>query len=95
MSGSLESLLNNPAAALDGDVLMSVVKDVVRGVEFLHLAKPRAILHCDLKASNILLTESFTAKIADFGLSMKWDALGIPGSPTYMAPELARGTPSH
>jgi serine/threonine protein kinase len=41
------------------------------GLEWMHRHKPNPVLHRDLKASNILLTDAdplrATAKIADFG----------------------------
>ncbi len=40
--------------------------DIARGMEFLSNAK---IVHSDLAARNILLTENLHAKISDFGLS--------------------------
>ncbi|XP_065190007.1 uncharacterized protein LOC135820883 [Sycon ciliatum] len=41
--------------------------DIARGMEFLHgSATPR--IHCDLKSSNLLVTQKWTVKIADFGM---------------------------
>ena len=52
------------------------------------------MLHRDVKSTNILLDENFTAKIADFGLSRSFQ-LGeesqistvIAGTPGYLDPE--------
>ncbi|XP_035665276.1 receptor-interacting serine/threonine-protein kinase 2-like [Branchiostoma floridae] len=44
--------------------------EISLGMTFLHCQNPQ-ILHCDLKAENVLLDGDFHVKISDFGLS-KW-----------------------
>ncbi|KAK4783750.1 hypothetical protein SAY86_018118 [Trapa natans] len=46
----------------------SVVLDIARGIEYLHSLDP-PVIHGDLKPSNILLDQYFSAKIGDFGLA--------------------------
>lgn len=62
-------------------------------------AHDSGLVHRDIKPANVLLTPHGEAKLADFGLVRRLDELaqgGAPlaGTPTFMAPELFRGTPA-
>lgn len=46
----------------------SIVVDIAKGIEYLHCLDP-PVIHGDIKPSNILLDQYFSAKIADFGLA--------------------------
>jgi guanylate cyclase len=88
--GSLHDILHNETMAIDADIILPILRDVAQGVRFLHAAETQ-VIHCDLKAQNILVDGMFRAKVADFGLSLKKQAKGAIGTPYWMAPELLRG----
>ncbi|KAL3714087.1 hypothetical protein ACJRO7_006088 [Eucalyptus globulus] len=46
----------------------SVAVDIAKGIEYLHSLDP-PIIHGDIKPSNVLLDQHFSAKIGDFGLA--------------------------
>jgi len=64
----------------------------------IHVAHQAGIVHRDLKPTNVLYTSDGVPKITDFGLAKRIDSDDghtesgqIMGSPSYMAPEQARG----
>lgn len=54
---------------LDFNQRLEIAIDVAHGLTYLHLYAEKQIIHRDVKSSNILLTESFRAKVADFGFA--------------------------
>jgi serine/threonine-protein kinase len=91
--GSLaHKLAGTPQPARQAAQLVTTLADAMQ------VAHQGGIVHRDLKPGNVLLTADGTPKIADFGVARRLEGgarltqSGVPmGTPSYMAPEQARG----
>lgn len=94
--GTLKAfLIKNRRQKLAFKVVVQIALDISRGLNYLHSKK---IVHRDVKTENILLDESGTVKLADFGVarieaSNPKDMTGETGTLGYMAPEVLHGKP--
>lgn len=74
---------------------LSIVKGVLAGLDCAHQL---AILHRDVKSSNVLVDRSGRARLTDFGIAMQAGGPGAPqranvmGTPAYMSPEQLRNS---
>eukprot|EP00241_Pyramimonas_parkeae_P002549 CAMPEP_0114236464 /NCGR_PEP_ID=MMETSP0058-20121206/6857_1 /TAXON_ID=36894 /ORGANISM="Pyramimonas parkeae, CCMP726" /LENGTH=457 /DNA_ID=CAMNT_0001348413 /DNA_START=328 /DNA_END=1702 /DNA_ORIENTATION=- len=85
MEESLHELIYNPTVVLDPQVLVSILKNVAAGMNYLHSMDP-PVIHGTLQTHNILVDNNLTAKVAEFGLSLKQRPKIF-----YTAPELLMG----
>ena len=83
-------------AALDPKRRLNIALDIARGMAYLHTRNP-AIVHRDLKSSNLLVAEGLRIKVCDFGLSRAMSnglyisTVGAGGTPQWMSPECIKG----
>ncbi|XP_063621564.1 uncharacterized protein LOC134793812 isoform X2 [Cydia splendana] len=79
---------------LQEDEARRLFRQIATAVYYCHIHK---ICHRDLKLENVLLDDTGSAKIADFGLSNVFKETSLLstfcGSPLYASPEIVKGTP--
>ncbi|GMN37093.1 hypothetical protein TIFTF001_006534 [Ficus carica] len=98
-NGDLDSHLSGDknANVLNWERRLQIAVDAAQGLEYLHTGCKPPIVHRDVKTTNILLTERFQAKIADFGLSKVFPSdedashviTRVAGTRGYLDPEYA------
>ncbi|KAJ3411023.1 hypothetical protein HDV05_002888 [Chytridiales sp. JEL 0842] len=66
--GSLFETLANKDVTLSQEVKKGILLGCAKGMAFLHGCTPQ-VIHSDLKSLNVLVDDSFTIKIADFGIA--------------------------
>lgn len=80
-----------PKGSWPWELVKRVACGAARGMAYLHSGNP-PVLHRDLKSANLLLDESYTAKVCDFGLSrlkaQSRSMTGNCGTVQWMAPEV-------
>ncbi|MED6136672.1 hypothetical protein PIB30_058020 [Stylosanthes scabra] len=85
--GSLSSILYGPREKLNWSLRFKIIMGTAEGLCYLHEGCQRRIIHKDIKASNILLSETFEPQISDFGLA-KW----LPDQWTHHTVSKVEGT---
>jgi serine/threonine protein kinase len=93
---SLANLLFEGEMRLSWKDRLKLALDGARGLLYLHEECEVQILHCNINPRNILMDESWTAKISDFGLARllkrghSITKIGDDGASRYLAPELQK-----
>ncbi|KAM1169453.1 hypothetical protein ACFX13_031942 [Malus domestica] len=95
-NGSLhDHLFGSFEIKLSWPIRQRIALGMARGLAYLHYGAQPTIIHRDIKANNILLDETFEAKVADFGLAkftpegMTHLSTRVAGTMGYVAPEYA------
>uniref|UniRef100_A0A7N2RBP2 Protein kinase domain-containing protein n=1 Tax=Quercus lobata TaxID=97700 RepID=A0A7N2RBP2_QUELO len=98
-NGSLADVLFKGIRCPYWDERVRIALDVARGILYLHEECKAPIIHCDIKPSNILMDDFWTAKISDFGLAklLMLDQtrtfMMVSGTRGYMTPKWQKNTP--
>ncbi|CAJ2653353.1 unnamed protein product [Trifolium pratense] len=109
-NGSLEKLLYDSEGSgnhnLSFKQRVDIAIDVAHALDYLHNDTEQAVVHCDIKPSNVLLDDDFVAHLGDFGLArLIHGGIGhsnndqvssstiIKGTIGYVPPEYGAGGP--
>eukprot|EP00013_Stygamoeba_regulata_P009852 CAMPEP_0177669790 /NCGR_PEP_ID=MMETSP0447-20121125/23674_1 /TAXON_ID=0 /ORGANISM="Stygamoeba regulata, Strain BSH-02190019" /LENGTH=608 /DNA_ID=CAMNT_0019176771 /DNA_START=146 /DNA_END=1969 /DNA_ORIENTATION=- len=92
--GSVRDLIETCQETLAENQIAYICRRILEGLYYLH---EKNIIHRDIKAANVLLTEDGEAKLADFGISKQMSQVGdagtmtFIGTPLWMSPEIVLG----
>jgi tetratricopeptide (TPR) repeat protein len=91
-----DSVVAAAALGTDTSQMRSLLVQIAEALCAIHGA---GILHCDIKPSNVLVTDAGRAVLLDFGLATelsqrdRYFDFGAFGTPEYMSPEYGEGLP--
>lgn len=101
---TLAGYIEEHGTILREGVRYAVLRDVAQGLRYLHKLEP-PVVHRDLSANNVLLTDGMEAKISDLGVAKILDltpeqmtqrtSTQAPGTPCYMPPEALVARPRY
>ena len=96
--GSAFDLLIKEKLNVDWKLIVKIAKDAASGIYHLHKER---VVHCDIAARNILITEDWSGCVGDFGMSRVKKKLenkqltsqpSVEGPIRWMAPELLKSS---
>ena len=94
--GNFLMMVGKKKVQVTWELLLNIAAGAARALEYMHGLDPQ-VLHRDIKAENLLLTDQFIVKVTDFGLSRvvydgnKAKHMTTCGTIQWLAPEVIRG----
>ncbi|KAI5951408.1 CDC15 [Candida jiufengensis] len=88
--GSLRQLYKKLKSGFPESQVIDYVREILKGLTYLH---EQGVVHRDVKAANVLITDDNQVKLADFGVASKVNTQHhtAVGTPNWMAPETILG----
>ena len=68
-NGNLEDYIKKNNNSISNSKKITMIKDIVLVLHYLHSRKPHTVIHRDVKPANILVNKYGDVKVCDFGLS--------------------------
>ncbi|KAH7434641.1 hypothetical protein KP509_06G027500 [Ceratopteris richardii] len=95
--GSLgQYIYGNEIGSLSSNIRLKIIAGIASALEYLHFGLGECVLHRDVKAANVLLSDEYEPLLGDFGMARlishsQVDAITMTAAGTtgYMAPEVA------
>ncbi|KAL3851652.1 hypothetical protein ACJMK2_015381 [Sinanodonta woodiana] len=94
--GTLKQYVDRKKGNIKEIKCLCILRQMCEAVKFLYL---KAIIHRDIKTTNVLLTQDKTVKLADFGVAKlmnnpeMMNLTSYVGTPNYMSPEMVLDQP--
>ncbi|XP_057862760.2 wall-associated receptor kinase-like 1 [Cryptomeria japonica] len=89
-NGTLFQRLQSPEKNFPWERRRQIAIETAEGIAYMHRGSSQPIFHRDIKSSNILLDDTFTPKVADFGISRL-----RPSDETHLSTMFPSGTPGY
>ncbi|XP_075649606.1 non-functional pseudokinase ZED1-like [Castanea sativa] len=92
-NGNLSDHIFDDRRLLTWESRLRIVTEVAHAIAYVHMGRPKTIVHRDIESRNIFLDQNYVAKIAEFGFSLpipldkKYVDAEVVGAVGFISPE--------